>query len=118
MRGPGGVRVDEPVPEGGVHVRLEAEARVQSGGKSDRRSCCAAFGGTQSEAALQRRQPTVLPFYHTGMGEVMPHRANHPSVGRRVHVLVGKPVELEDISCRCNRPGFDQKEVWAWLGSG
>ncbi|KAL6774096.1 PGA6 [Auxenochlorella protothecoides x Auxenochlorella symbiontica] len=61
------------------------------------------------------RQPTVLPFYHTGMGEVMPYRAVVPSVGRWVHILVGQPVELEDISCRCNRPGHDQKQVWREL---
>lgn len=51
------------------------------------------------------------------MGEVMPYRAVVPSVGRWVHILVGQPVELEDISCRCNRPGHDQKQVGAWGGA-
>jgi len=51
------------------------------------------------------RDPVVLPFYHTGMGEVMPRKARVPRAGKDVHVVVGQPVDLSDLTCR-----------WAGLG--
>lgn len=57
------------------------------------------------------RAPVVLPFYHSGMARVMPYRARLPQVGQRVHVLVGEPVQIEDVACNCNRAGVNQEEV-------
>lgn len=56
--------------------------------------------------------PVVLPFYHSGMGHVMPKHAVVPRVGHKVHVVVGEPVELADITCRCKQAGEDQRAVW------
>lgn len=42
----------------------------------------------------------VLPFYHSGMGRVMPKKAVVPRPGHSVHVVVGQPVELSDLTCR------------------
>lgn len=60
------------------------------------------------------RQPVVLPFYHSGMANVMPYRSVVPRLGNTVHVLVGEPVKLSDISCNCNKSGVNQHKV-SWL---
>ena len=68
--------------------------------------------------APPRRDPIVLPFYHSGMGAVMPKRASLPRAGNAVTVLVGQPLELGDLTCDCHREGVDQKEAstdW-WRG--
>lgn len=59
------------------------------------------------------RDPVVLPFYHSGMGYVKPKgtAAPHPA-GATVEVLVGQPLDLSHITCRCNQPGEDQEKVW------
>ena len=62
-------------------------------------------------AALGRRDPVVLPFYHSGMGRIMPKGGRIPRAGNRVSVLVGAPVELSDLTCRCHRKGEDQRAV-------
>jgi hypothetical protein len=64
-----------------------------------------------SPGATARRDPVVLPFYHSGMGEVMPKHAALPRPGKQVTVVVGQPVELADLTCNCNREGVDQREV-------
>lgn len=62
--------------------------------------------------ARSNRDPVVLPFYHSGMGRVMPKKAVVPRPGHSVHVVVGQPVELSDLTCRCNQEGEDQRLVW------
>jgi len=54
----------------------------------------------------------VLPYYHSGMGAVMPYRAWLPRMGANVHVTFGEPVKLDGITCDCNRAGVDQQQVW------
>jgi monolysocardiolipin acyltransferase len=58
------------------------------------------------------RTPTVLPFYHSGMGRVMPRRGRIPRAGHDIHVAVGEPVYLEDLAARCGKEGEDQRCVW------
>lgn len=41
--------------------------------------------------------PIVLPFVHTGMQEVMPIGAKLPRIGKTVTVLVGDPINFNDI---------------------
>lgn len=41
--------------------------------------------------------PMVVPFVHTGMQEVMPIGAKFPRVGKTVTVLIGDPIEFNDI---------------------
>ncbi|CAI9102122.1 OLC1v1000341C1 [Oldenlandia corymbosa var. corymbosa] len=41
--------------------------------------------------------PIVLPFVHSGMEEVMPVGAKLPRVGKTVTVLVGDPINFDDL---------------------
>lgn len=41
--------------------------------------------------------PIVLPFVHAGMQEIMPVGAKLPKIGKRVTVLVGDPINFDDI---------------------
>lgn len=41
--------------------------------------------------------PVVVPFVHTGMQEIMPIGANVPRIGKIVTVLVGDPIEFDDL---------------------
>ncbi|PSC70805.1 phosphate acyltransferase [Micractinium conductrix] len=59
-----------------------------------------------------KRDPVVLPFYHSGMGHVMPKHAVVPRPGHQVHVVVGEPMDLADLTCRCGQAGEDQRAVW------
>lgn len=56
--------------------------------------------------------PIVLPFYHAGMGAVMPYKARLPHFGHNVTVTLGEPLDLSDLVCDCNSPACDQAEVW------
>ena len=47
-----------------------------------------------------RRDPIVLPFYHSGMGRVLPRHGRLPRAGHSVAVVVGQPVDLADLTCR------------------
>ncbi|CAL9207077.1 unnamed protein product [Musa hybrid cultivar] len=41
--------------------------------------------------------PTVIPFVHTGMQEIMPIGTNFPRIGKQVTVLIGDPIFLDDL---------------------
>ena len=45
------------------------------------------------------------------MGRVLPKGSIIPRVGHEVTVLVGEPIDLSDITCRCNQRGIDQQQV-------
>ncbi len=47
----------------------------------------------------------MLPFFHSGMGRVMRFKAMVPRVGHTVDVVVGEPVDLSHITCRCGKKG-------------
>ena len=47
----------------------------------------------------------ILPFYHSGMARVLPYRAMVPRAGHSVHVMVGQPLDLSHITCKCNQQG-------------
>lgn len=58
------------------------------------------------------RPPIVLPYYHSGMGAVMPYRARIPRLNHSVTVTFGDPVDLDDVACNCNKAGHNQRAVW------
>lgn len=58
------------------------------------------------------RTPTVLPFYHSGMGRVLPRNGRVPRAGQRVDVAVGEPIHMEDLAVRCREETDDQTCVW------
>lgn len=41
--------------------------------------------------------PMVVPFVHTGMQEVMPVGSKFPKVGKTVTVLIGDPINFDDL---------------------
>ncbi|XP_059313201.1 uncharacterized protein LOC132064284 isoform X2 [Lycium ferocissimum] len=41
--------------------------------------------------------PIVVPFVHTGMQDIMPVGAKLPRIGKMVTVLVGDPIEFDDL---------------------
>ncbi|KAK3029982.1 hypothetical protein RJ639_038081 [Escallonia herrerae] len=41
--------------------------------------------------------PMVVPFVHTGMQEVMPIGAKFPRIGKTVTVVIGDPIEFDDL---------------------
>lgn len=53
----------------------------------------------------------VLPFYHSGMGDILPKGGRVPRVGQVAHVTVGTPVDLTDLTPRCNCSKYDQNQV-------
>lgn len=55
----------------------------------------------------------MLPFYHSGMGRVVPRRARLPRAGHRVSVLVGEPVDLDDLVGGCSAGGAEARQC-AW----
>ncbi|KAI8468805.1 MAG: hypothetical protein J3K34DRAFT_522623 [Monoraphidium minutum] len=62
--------------------------------------------------AASGHDPIVLPVFHSGMARVMPYHSALPRAGHEVTVVVGEPLDLAPLTCRCNRPGEDQPEVW------
>ncbi|CAG9466934.1 unnamed protein product [Pedinophyceae sp. YPF-701] len=61
--------------------------------------------------------PLVVPFYHSGMGDVMPLWSKFPSVGHDVRVAVGAPIEMDDVLCKCARKGGSTPDVWMEIAS-
>ncbi len=59
--------------------------------------------------------PLVLPWYHSGMGDVMPKGSRVPRVGHTVTVTVGEPLHLDHLLCRCNDAKYEQQGVWKEL---
>lgn len=53
----------------------------------------------------------MLPFFHSGMGNVQPRGVAVPRVGQHVTVTVGEPLQLQHLTCRCNQPSEDQPTV-------
>lgn len=56
--------------------------------------------------------PIILPFFHSGMGSVMPFKSIRPRLGNEIVVAVGQPLDLSHITCRCNQPGAWTQ--WWW----
>lgn len=57
------------------------------------------------------REPAVVPFYHSGMGVIQPRGSTVPRAGHELHVNIGLPMDLSDLTCRCGAPGEDQQQV-------
>lgn len=51
----------------------------------------------------------MLPFYHSGMGHVLPKGSIVPRYGNDIYVEVGDSVYLRDVLPRCKCKGKEQK---------
>lgn len=59
--------------------------------------------------------PVLLPFYHSGMSDVMPRGGRLPRLwGKEVTVVVGEEVDVSDLSPGCSSPDERvRRETWA-----
>lgn len=56
--------------------------------------------------------PILLPFYHSGMAEVLPRGSKVPRVfGKKVVVVVGDEVDVSDLSPGCSSPDVGAREA-------
>ncbi|CAL0302302.1 unnamed protein product [Lupinus luteus] len=56
--------------------------------------------------------PIVVPFVHTGMQEIMPIGASFPRIGKMVTVLIGDPINFDDILSIENGPEVPRKMLY------
>jgi len=55
----------------------------------------------------------VLPFYHSGMGDVLPRKKRVPRPGNTVVVQVGDPVDLTKLASKCKSDTLEGRNC-AW----
>ncbi|KIZ00923.1 putative lysophosphatidylcholineacyltransferase [Monoraphidium neglectum] len=63
-------------------------------------------------AAAPPRAPLVVPFVHSGMQELMPRGALLPRAGKEVRVLVGEPIEVQDLLTSASREAWPDDELY------
>lgn len=96
---------------GGAWVHVFPEGRVGYSGRLE--PCRWGVGRLLCDAVkTSGRDPIVVPFYHSGMPTIQPRHSTIPSVGHRLHIAVGEPLEMADLTCRCGDPSQDQQQVW------
>jgi monolysocardiolipin acyltransferase len=49
------------------------------------------------------KTPDILPFVHSGMNQVKTYGKWGLGVGNRVHVTVGQPLDVSDLTAKCRR---------------
>mmetsp|Transcript_19670 Transcript_19670/g.49655 ORF Transcript_19670/g.49655 Transcript_19670/m.49655 type:complete len:145 (+) Transcript_19670:119-553(+) len=58
--------------------------------------------------------PIVLPFYHSGMGEIKRRYSNIFSIGHDLVVTMGEPIEVPQEVCdKCRAGGTLTRAAWA-----
>ncbi|KAL2941037.1 Tafazzin [Bienertia sinuspersici] len=77
---------------GWVHIFPEG-SRSRDGG----RTVGTAKRGVGRLVVDADKTPIVIPFVHTGMQEIIPIGASFPRIGKTVTVLIGDPVEFDDL---------------------
>eukprot|EP00188_Purpureofilum_apyrenoidigerum_P000173 Plantae.Rhodophyta-Purpureofilum_apyrenoidigerum.ctg10667.p1 GENE.Plantae.Rhodophyta-Purpureofilum_apyrenoidigerum.ctg10667~~Plantae.Rhodophyta-Purpureofilum_apyrenoidigerum.ctg10667.p1 ORF type:complete len:369 (+),score=49.40 Plantae.Rhodophyta-Purpureofilum_apyrenoidigerum.ctg10667:391-1497(+) len=84
----------------GDWVNYFPEGRVSQGSLGRVRR---GVGKIVCEAGQNNKGITVLPIYHEGIDQLMPHNERNelkhltPRVGKRIWAIIGEPVEMEDI---------------------
>ncbi|KAK7284377.1 hypothetical protein RJT34_19122 [Clitoria ternatea] len=61
--------------------------------------------------------PLVVPFVHAGMQEVMPIGANFPRIGKIVTVLIGDPINFDDIFDMDKGPDVHRRRLYDAVAS-
>ncbi|XP_061357470.1 uncharacterized protein LOC133301788 isoform X2 [Gastrolobium bilobum] len=61
--------------------------------------------------------PLVVPFVHTGMQEIMPIGANFPRIGKMVTVLIGDPINFDDILNMEKGPDVPRRRLYDAVAS-
>jgi len=74
-------------PEGRCYPNVTSLARLKWG-----------VGKLVSDLSLDNgRAPTVIPFVHRGMQNIMPLGATLPRIGKQLTVMVGEPISFDDL---------------------
>ncbi|GAX79696.1 hypothetical protein CEUSTIGMA_g7137.t1 [Chlamydomonas eustigma] len=114
MRQPGMQAAEEQLRCGQwVHIFPEG-TRSQGGGRMGpvRKGV-----GRLVVAACGETLPLVVPFVHNGMDEVMPRGKALPNIGKKVRVLVGPPIPVEDILNTARQQGWNEDKLYTALAS-
>ncbi|KAG9444535.1 hypothetical protein H6P81_015875 [Aristolochia fimbriata] len=78
---------------GWVHIFPEG-SRSRDGG----RTIGSAKRGVGRLVMDADKVPLVVPFVHTGMQDVMPIGSSFPRIGKKVTVVIGDPIYLDDLA--------------------
>ena len=123
---------DQPKPHMGEarlhHQRIEdsqRETENASGGEnaSSSSSSSSSSSITTTSTSPVRKEcssgsfPVIVPFHHAGMGDVMPLKSIYPRVGKKVTVVVGDPLVMDDVLCKCAVKGGSTPDVWMEIAS-
>lgn len=90
-----------------VHIFPEG-SRSRDGGKT----IGTAKRGIGRLVLDSERMPLVVPFVHTGMQEVMPIGSQFPHVSKKVVVLVGDPIKVDDLFMASKEQGFSEGKLY------
>eukprot|EP00753_Platysulcus_tardus_P006914 PLAT14688.2.p2 GENE.PLAT14688.2~~PLAT14688.2.p2 ORF type:complete len:206 (+),score=74.43 PLAT14688.2:392-1009(+) len=72
--------------------------------------CRAGVGRLVAEA---EPTPVILPFVHVGMERVLGRGQSNPfSFGKRVDVLIGEPIEVDDILADCKSGVLEERSCY------
>ncbi|GLJ47131.1 hypothetical protein SUGI_0995110 [Cryptomeria japonica] len=58
------------------------------------------------------KMPLVVPFVHTGMQEIMPIGSQFPHVRKKVTVLIGDPIRVDDLFMAGKEQGLSKMEIY------
>lgn len=98
----------------GKWVHIFPEGKVIYGGKLG--PCKWGVGKLVCDCYNKSNQsPVVLPFFHSNMGSVMPKGAIIPRAGHKVHVTVGLPLDVSDLTPSCAAQS-EREQHQAWRG--
>lgn len=61
--------------------------------------------------------PIVIPFVHSGMQEIMPIGSKFPKIGKTVTVLIGDPIQLDDLVKADNDKFIPRGELYDAIAS-
>lgn len=58
------------------------------------------------------KMPLVVPFVHSGMQEIMPIGSQFPHVRKKVTVLIGDPIRVDDLFMESREQGLSKMEIY------
>lgn len=61
--------------------------------------------------------PLILPFYHSGLADILPKGTMAPRPGNEVTINVGSLIDVSDLAPRCNCEGNELQQAWKEITS-